>query len=129
MKVFDSQTPIYMQMREEIEKAIIKGLIKEDEMIPSIRKLSETYQINQKTAVNAVSELLNDNILYKKRGIGLFVSPGSKNKLKEVRKQQFRYQEIEKIVKTGQELGYTKDELISEIAQRFEDQGGHNDSH
>jgi len=68
MKTFDDQSPIYLQLREEIEKAIIKGAVKEDEMIPSTRILSQSYNLNQKTVINALSDLISDEILYKKRG-------------------------------------------------------------
>lgn len=123
MKLFDDQSPIYIQMRQEIEKAIIKGLIKEDEMIPSTRLLSQTYQINQKTAVNALSDLITEQILYKKRGIGIFVSPGSRMKLKERKQKEFREEELISTIKRGKELGIKKAEILRTIENIFSKEG------
>jgi len=123
MKFFDDQLPIYIQMRQEIEKAIIKGLIKEDEMIPSTRLLSQTYQINQKTAVNALSDLINEQILYKRRGIGIFVSPGSRKKLRERKKKEFREEELISIVLKGKELGIKKEEILKAIETIYQQRG------
>ncbi|MBW6515433.1 MAG: GntR family transcriptional regulator [Candidatus Cloacimonetes bacterium] len=123
MKFFDDQMPIYIQMRQEIEKAIIKGLIKEDEMIPSTRMLSQTYQINQKTAVNALSDLINEQILYKRRGIGIFVSPGSRKKLRERKKKEFREEDLISIIMTGKELGIKKEEILKTIETIYQQEG------
>ena len=123
MRVFDDQTPIYLQMRQEIEKAIILGRIREDEMVPSTRILSKTYQINQKTAVNALSDLLNENILYKKRGIGIFVSPGSREKLRQRKLKEYREEELISTINKGKELGIEKDEIIEVVAQIYKDEG------
>ena len=123
MKLFDDQLPIYIQMRQEIEKAIIKGLIKEDEMIPSTRLLSQTYQINQKTAVNALSDLITEQILYKKRGIGIFVSPGSRIKLKERKQREYREEELISTIKRGKELGIKKAEILKTIEKVFNKEG------
>ena len=123
MRLFDDQMPIYIQMRQEIEKAIIKGLIKEEEMIPSTRILSQTYQINQKTAVNALSDLINDQILYKKRGIGIFVSPGSRRKLGERKRKEFREEDLISTIKRGKDLGISKEEIIEAVHKVYETEG------
>lgn len=124
MRFFDDQMPIYIQMRQEIEKAIIKGLIKEDEMIPSTRVLSKTYQINQKTAVNALSDLLNEEVLYKKRGIGIFVSPGSRKRLRERKQREFREEELVSTLERGKELGIGKEEIIEAVKAVYSKEGG-----
>ncbi len=126
MRLFDDQMPIYVQMRQEIEKAIIKGLVKEDEMIPSTRILSQTYHVNQKTAVNALSELINDRILYKKRGIGIFVSPGSRKKLRERKRKEYRDEDLISTIEKGKELGITKEEIIKRVEMIYNEEGGDN---
>jgi|SRR5690554_48419 len=123
MRVFDDQTPIYLQMRQEIEKAIIGGRIREDEMVPSTRILSKTYQINQKTAVNALSDLLNENILYKKRGIGIFVSPGSRERLRQKKLREFREDELVSTIKQGKDLGVLKDEIVKAVEKIYKEEG------
>jgi len=123
MRVFDDQTPIYLQMRQEIEKAIIGGRIREDEMVPSTRILSKTHQINQKTAVNALSDLLNENILYKKRGIGIFVSPGSRERLRQKKLREFREDELVSTIKQGKDLGVLKDEIVKAVEKIYKEEG------
>ena len=115
MKQFDDQTPIYLQLREEIEKAIIKGAVKEDEMLPSTRLLSQSYNLNQKTVINALSDLIADEVLYKKRGIGIFVSPGSRQRLSEIKKKIFRSKDLIETIQKAKMLGITQDELFSTI--------------
>jgi DNA-binding transcriptional regulator YhcF (GntR family) len=123
MRMFDDQMPIYIQMRQEIEKAIIKGLIKEDEMIPSTRVLSQTYQINQKTAVNALSDLLNEKVLYKKRGIGIFVSPGSRKRLRERKQREYREEELIATLEKGRELGISVEEILEMVSIIYKKKG------
>jgi GntR family transcriptional regulator len=123
MKTFDDQSPIYLQLREEIEKAIIKGAVKEDEMIPSTRILSQSYNLNQKTVINALSDLISDEILYKKRGIGIFVSPGSRKKLADLKKDEFRNKEIIAFTKKARLLSISADELVTTIKNIYEMKG------
>ena len=67
---FDDGIPIYLQIKEEIQNAIITQSLKEDDSIPSIREMAQQYRLNPQTISNAVSELINADVLYKKRGIG-----------------------------------------------------------
>ena len=67
---FDESTPIYLQIKKEIENAIINKSIEEEEAIDSIRIMAKQYRLNPQTISNAISELLNEGILFKKRGLG-----------------------------------------------------------
>ncbi|KQC03445.1 MAG: hypothetical protein APR54_09370 [Candidatus Cloacimonas sp. SDB] len=112
---FDETKPIYLQIKEEIENAIISGALKEDEVIPSIRVLAQQYKLNPQTVSNAVSELLNEGYLYKKRGIGMFVQSGSKQKLKKRRSEEFRQKDLKKVILKSRSLGIERDDLIEII--------------
>jgi len=109
---FDENIPIYLQIKEEIENAIISGAIKEDEVIPSIRILAQQYTLNPQTVSNAVSELLNEGYLYKKRGIGMFVQNGSREKLKDRRSEEYRRGDLKKVIIKGRSLGLKRDDLV-----------------
>jgi GntR family transcriptional regulator len=112
---FDETKPIYLQIKDEIENAIISGALKEDEVIPSIRVLAQQYKLNPQTVSNAVSELLNEGYLYKKRGIGMFVQSGSKEKLKKRRSEEFRQKDLKKVILKSRSLGIERDDLIEII--------------
>ncbi|MCF7794424.1 MAG: GntR family transcriptional regulator [Candidatus Cloacimonetes bacterium] len=120
---FDDSVPIYLQIKEEIENAIITNSLKEEEPIPSIRSLAAQYRLNPQTVSNAVSELMNEGVIFKKRGIGMFVEKGAKAKLTKKKNQEFRNDDLIKLVHKSKSLGITKQELIESIASVYE-QGG-----
>ena len=67
---FNENKPIYVQLRNEIEQFIISDEIEEEEMLPSIRKLAQDFRINPQTVIKALSSLIQDEYIFKKRGIG-----------------------------------------------------------
>lgn len=108
---FDESIPIYLQVRYEIEKVIISGAIPEGSMIPSIRSLATQYRLNPQTISNAVSDLLSEGYLYKKRGIGMFVKQGAQSKLRELKSDIFRNEELWKVIRKGKALGISRKEI------------------
>jgi len=112
---FDDTMPIYLQLREEIEKAIAAGAVQEGEMIPSIRALSQQYNLNPQTVSNALSELVSDGVIVKQRGIGFFVSEGACGRLQGRRSEAFRTGEMTQCIRRGRELGVTRGEFISAV--------------
>ncbi len=109
---FDESIPFYLQIKEEIENAVISNALKEDEIVPSIRTLAQQYRLNPQTISNAVSELLNEGLLYKKRGIGMFVQKGARKILKKRKSEEFRKNDLKKIIVKGKSLGISKQELM-----------------
>src|SRR5689334_14455453 len=85
----DEGRPIFAQIAEQIENSIIDGSLAEDAQVPSTNELAAFHRINPATAAKGVNELVDEGILYKKRGIGMFVSPGAQAKLRDRRRQQF----------------------------------------
>ena len=123
MKKFDDNVPIYLQLREEIEKAIILGSVKEDEMIPSIRTLAQQYRLNPQTVSNALSELVNEGVIYKKRGIGFFVEKEAQLLLQQKKVTDFRNNEMEQTIRKGKELGVTRGEFIDAVESVYSKKG------
>ena len=78
---FDSDKPIFIQIAEGIEDAILTGAFEEESQIPSITEFSVTYKINPATALKGINILVDSGIIYKKRGVGMFVEKGAKGKL------------------------------------------------
>jgi GntR family transcriptional regulator len=120
---FDDGIPIYLQIKEEIENAIVSGSIKEEDSIPSIRVLAQQYKLNPQTISSAVSELMNSDVLYKKRGIGMFVNKGAREMLRKKKMKEFTEIELCRIIEKGINLGITKDDFIVMINSVYQEKG------
>ena len=127
MKRFNENIPIYIQLRDEIEKAIISGAIPEGGMVPSIRRIAQDYRLNPQTVSNALSELLTEDIIYKKRGVGFFVKEQAKMKLKNRKAKIFRENELASVIKKGKTLGVKKNEFI-EVLNEIYEKGEHHEN-
>ncbi|MGZ9586544.1 GntR family transcriptional regulator [Paenibacillus marinisediminis] len=113
--IIDDSRPIYMQIAERIEDDIIKGLLLEESQVPSKMQIATFYQINPATAAKGVSQLMDQGILYKKRGIGIFVATGAREKLMEQRKEQFYEQYVVAMIQEAEKLGITAEQLSNMI--------------
>ena len=110
--------PVFAQIMEIIENDIITGAYKTDEMIISTTQISKVYSVNPTTAVKAISKLTDGGILYKKRGIGMCVAEGAREKITERRREAFLNVTIEAALAEAKTLGITTDELISVIKRK-----------
>ena len=107
--------PIYVQIAEWLEEEILRGHIKEHEKIYSQYQLAEMFNINLATAAKGINILADQGILYKKRGLGMFLSPEAKEKIRDKRKNHTLKKLVEEVVFEAQLLGVTEAELISMI--------------
>ncbi|MEN2467762.1 GntR family transcriptional regulator [Ornithinibacillus sp. FSL M8-0202] len=114
-KAFDQDKPIYIQIREKIEDQIINKQLKEGEQAPSTNQLVNFYKINHVTVAKGISQLVDEGILYKKRGIGMFVAEGAREKLLQKRKESFIEDYIIKLVQEADKLEITESEIIGFI--------------
>ncbi|GIO96674.1 GntR family transcriptional regulator [Paenibacillus lautus] len=115
----DDSRPIFMQIADKIEDDIIEERLPEETQVPSTNQFAAFYQINPATAAKGVNLLVDQGILYKKRGIGMFVATGARELLMEKRKTEFYEQYVVAMVKEAAKLGITKDQL-SEMIRRGE---------
>lgn len=119
---FDEERPIYIQISEGIEDAILTGAFQEESQIPSITELSVNYRINPATALKGINILVDEGIIYKKRGVGMFVAEGAVGKLSEKRKEKFFGNYIINLVDEAKRLEISKDEIKTMIERGFEDE-------
>jgi DNA-binding transcriptional regulator YhcF (GntR family) len=117
---FDSDTPIYLQIAQEIESAILAGAYDTQMQVPSTTEISVTYKINPATALKGMTKLTDDGILYKKRGVGMFVAPGAKEKILDKRKQTFFETFIAPLVSEAKKLNFTQEEIEEMIRKGLE---------
>lgn len=115
MMTFDGEKPIYIQMAEWVEENILTGVFPEESQIPSTTEISAMYKINPATALKGVNILVEKGIIYKKRGLGMFVSSGAELKIRSERKQEFFEKYVKALVSEAQKLKITKNEIINMI--------------
>ncbi|GGG73233.1 GntR family transcriptional regulator [Paenibacillus radicis (ex Gao et al. 2016)] len=111
----DDSRPIFMQIAEQIEDDIIEGRLPEEAQVPSKNEFAAYHQINPATAAKGVNLLVDEGILYKKRGIGMFVATGAKAKLISKRQELFFEQYIVTMMREAEKLGITAEQLMSMI--------------
>ena len=87
--ILDNKKPLFIQIREMIEDQIVNKQLKEDEQAPSTNQLVSFYKINHATVSKGINQLVEEGILYKKRGIGMFVASGAREKLLKKRRKAF----------------------------------------
>ena len=114
---FSEEKSIYLQISEMIETDILRGVLMEEERVPSTNEMAKLYLINPATAAKGINILVDNGILYKKRGIGMFVSTGAKEKILESRRNSFFVIYIKTLIEEASKLGITKEELM-EMIQR-----------
>lgn len=112
---FDNNKPIFIQIREKIEDQIVNDQLKEEEQAPSTNQLVSFYKINHATVAKGVNQLVEEGILYKKRGIGMFVAAGAKEKLMNKRKEVFVDDYIVPLVQEAVKLGISGVEITEMI--------------
>lgn len=114
---------IYVQIGQMIETDILRGILLEEERAPSTNELAKLYTINPATAAKGLNLLVEDGILYKKRGIGMFVAAGATQRIRTKRKQAFYDQQLHALLEEAKSLGITMEELIAHIKEEETNNG------
>lgn len=113
--ILNDSEPIFIQIAKAIEDEILGGGIGEEDQIPSTTELSKLYKINPATVLKGINILVDQNILYKKRGIGMFVNKGANEIIKGARKENFKNIHIKELIQEAKKLSINKEELIEMI--------------
>ncbi len=111
----DETRPIFVQLAEQLENDIISGGLPEESQIPSINEFAAFHRINPATALKGVTLLVDAGILYKKRGIGMFVSPGARAQLIARRRESFTAEYLRPLLTEAAKLGIGAEELAQLI--------------
>lgn len=117
----NDEKSIYLQIGQMIEDSILRGIFLEGERVPSTNELARLYSINPATAAKGINRLVEQGILYKKRGIGMFVSEGAAQKIRLARKAGFYEQFVVNLISEAKTLGITKEELVQMIRKAEND--------
>ncbi|MCQ6276564.1 GntR family transcriptional regulator [Bacillus sp. V3B] len=111
----NSSKPIYVQIAEWLESEILNGHFVSDDKVYSQYQLAEMYTINPATAAKGLNLLVDENILYKKRGLGMFVTNGARETILNKRKNQTLKRMVQELVLEANRLQISKTELIDMI--------------
>lgn len=113
------ERPIFLQIADRIEEGIVSGAYGEETQVPSINEFSMMYTINPATALKGITLLVNDGILYKKRGVGMFVAKGAREKLMDKRRAVFYEKYVELLVREAKQLHIEEAEVVEWIKRGF----------
>lgn len=116
----NDETPIFLQIADMIKDDLVEGLLSEGEQIPSTTELSNFYNINRATAQKGIALLMDEGIVAKKRGIGVFIAEDARDKLVNTRMQDFSNSYIQNMVKEAKRLNISKEELIRRVEQDYD---------
>lgn len=111
----DESRPIFLQIAEQIENDIISGALPEESQVPSTNEYAAFYRINPATAGKGVNVLVDSGVLYKKRGIGMFVSTGARAGIIAGRRSQFHTEYIQPLLSEAEKLGIDREQLADMI--------------
>ena len=114
-EILTQEKSIYLQIAEMIETDILRDILLEEERVPSTNELAKLYAINPATAAKGVNMLVDEGVLYKKRGIGMFVSAGAKEAILSRRKNEFYDNYVKKLLEEAASIGLGKEEVIQLI--------------
>jgi len=113
----DSQ-PIYRQLRDRVVAMILDGVLKEGDPLPSVRNVAAEYRVNPLTVLKSYQGLVDEELVEKRRGLGMFIKEGARKLLLQGERQRFLTEEWPRIHATVQRLGLTAEELLADGATR-----------
>jgi GntR family transcriptional regulator len=113
----DSQ-PIYRQLRHRVVAMILDGVLNEGDPLPSVRNVAAEYRVNPLTVLKGYQELVGEQLVETKRGLGMFVKAGARNSLLKGERQKFLAEQWPRVAATIQRLGLTAEELLKAAAKR-----------
>jgi DNA-binding transcriptional regulator YhcF (GntR family) len=111
----DDGTPLFVQIAEQLADDIVEGVLAEGARVPSTNELAAFYRINPATAAKGINLLVDDGVLEKRRGIGMFVTAGAAEQLRAGRRKRFAEQYMDPMLAEANRLGIDTDTLVSLI--------------
>jgi len=122
--VLDDGAPIFSQIAEYLAEQIAEGALVEGQRVSSSNELAAYYRINPATAAKGLNVLIDDGLLEKRRGIGMFVATGAQDRLLADRRRRFAERYVEPLIAEAKRLGIDADALVTLIRESNESQGG-----
>ena len=118
----NEQTLIYLQIAQMLEDGILRGIYPEETQVPSTNELARTLRINPATGAKGLNLLAEDGILYKRRGLGMFVAQGAAERIRAKRRSEFLQQYVRPLAAEARKLGLTAEELQAMLRDACEEE-------
>ncbi len=115
---WNDNQPIYRQLRDKVVAMILEDVLKDGDALPSVRNVAAEYRLNPLTVLKGYQELVDDELVEKKRGLGMFVTAGAKTKLLKNERQRFLDQEWPLVVASIDRLGLSLKDLLSKADKK-----------
>ncbi len=116
--MFDDRSPIYQQIADKIKEDILSGALREDEQVMSTNQYAAYYRINPATAAKGFHQLVDEGVLYKRRGIGMFVAPDARDRLRTQRRERFFDEVVDPMIDQAKILGIPVGEIVDRLRER-----------
>ena len=120
---WNNRQPIYRQLRDRGVHMILDGLLKEGDPLPSVRNVAAEYRVNPLTVLKAYQQLVDEELVENRRGLGMFVKPGARDLLLKAEREKFLREEWPLVAATIQRLGLTQKELDTAAARAARKEG------
>ena len=114
--------PIFLQIAEQLEDSIFTGVFPEETKIPSTNEIAALLNINPHTVLKGMNLLVDEDIIYKKRGLGMFVKTGAVEKIRQKRQGQFYEQYIAALIREAEKLQMSKEDIMALIERGYDDE-------
>ncbi len=118
----DSQ-PIYRQLRDRVVAMILDGVLKEGDPLPSVRNVAAEYRVNPITVLKGYQQLVEEQLVESRRGLGMFINAGARDLLLKAERQKFLAEQWPRVYATIQRLGLTPKELLDAATGRSSNAG------
>ena len=115
---WNEDQPIYRQLRDRVIAMILEGILGDGDALPSVRNVAAEYRLNPLTVLKGYQELVDEGLVEKKRGRGMFVTNGARGRLMTGERERFIEVEWPKILETIERLGLSADELLSAAGKK-----------
>jgi GntR family transcriptional regulator len=115
---WNDHQPIYRQLRDRVVHMILDGVLKEGDPVPSVRNVAAEYRVNPLTVLKAYQELVSEELVEKKRGLGMFVKEGAHQRLLQGERQKFLSEHWPRVHATIQRLGLSSKELLDAATRK-----------
>lgn len=116
--MFDGRDPIYLQIADQIRQDVLRGDLQPEEQVMSTTQYATTFRINPATAAKAFAQLVDDGVLYKRRGIGMFVAPGARALLQAEGRESFFAELVDPVADRARVLGVPLDDVVERLRER-----------
>ncbi len=118
---WNDNQPIYRQLRDRVVAMILDGVLKEGDPIPSVRNVAAEYRVNPLTVLKGYQQLVDEQLVEKRRGVGMFIKAGAPDLLLQAERRKFLTEQWPRVCETMQRLGLTADELLKTAKDKEEE--------